>query len=184
MQTLSVRSKHGPASLRQSVEELRALGEVSQAVNSSLQLERVLSTIVSRAVQISGTDAGAIYVFDQTAQLMKHAATFGTSQEMIDAISAQHLSLNEMHLASATQQRQPVQVRDLRDEPVTPVNKIVLEAGYRALLIVPLLRGDIIVGALVVRRREPGAFPEFDGPAPRDLRLPIGSGDPERATVP
>ena len=146
--------------LNQSVEELRALGEVSQAVNSSLQLERVLATIVSRAVQISGTDAGAIYVFDQASQLMKHAATFGTSQEMIDAISAQHLSLNEMHLASATQQRQPVQVRDLRDEPVTPVNKIVLEAGYRALLIVPLLRDDIIVGALVVRRREPGAFPE------------------------
>ena len=48
------------------VEELRALGEVSQAVNSTLELETVLSTIVANAVQLSGTEAGAIYVFDNT----------------------------------------------------------------------------------------------------------------------
>ena len=47
--------------LGRSVEELRALGEVSQAVNSTLDLETVLTTIVSRAVQLSRTDAGAIY---------------------------------------------------------------------------------------------------------------------------
>ena len=50
--------------LGQSVGELRALGEVSQAVNSTLELETVLSTIVAKAVQLSGTEAGAIYVFD------------------------------------------------------------------------------------------------------------------------
>ncbi len=146
--------------LAKSVEELRALGEVSQAVNSSLQLERVLSTIVSRAVQISGTDAGAIYVFDEVTRLFRLAATFGMSQQMIDAISAQRVSLSESHIGPATQRRTPIQVLDLRDEPMTSVNKIVLEAGYRALLVVPLLRGEVIVGALVVRRTEPGAFPE------------------------
>ena len=48
--------------LTQSVSELRALGEVSQAVNSTLDLEAVLDTIVSKAVQLSETEAGAIYV--------------------------------------------------------------------------------------------------------------------------
>ena len=48
--------------LAQSVEELRALGEVSQAVNSTLDLETVLNTIVAKATQLSGTEAGAIYV--------------------------------------------------------------------------------------------------------------------------
>ena len=51
------------AELAQSVAELRALGEVSQAVNSTLDLETVLDTIVSKAVQLAGTDAGAIYVY-------------------------------------------------------------------------------------------------------------------------
>src|SRR5262249_52340332 len=43
--------------LTRSVEELRALGEVSQAVNSTLDLQTVLDTIVGRAVQLSGTEA-------------------------------------------------------------------------------------------------------------------------------
>src|SRR5262245_23874568 len=50
--------------LAQSVRELRALGEVSQTVNSTLDLENVLTTIVAKAVELSGTEAGAIYVFD------------------------------------------------------------------------------------------------------------------------
>jgi len=37
---------------------------------------------------------------------------------------------------------------------------IVVQAGFRALLIVPLLRSEQIIGALVVRRKEPGEFPE------------------------
>ena len=51
--------------LARSVEELRALGETSQTVNSTLDLETVLNTIVTKAVQLSGTEAGAIYVFDK-----------------------------------------------------------------------------------------------------------------------
>src|ERR1700692_2811581 len=37
----------------QSVAELRALGEVSQAVNSTLDIETVLNTIVTKAAQLS-----------------------------------------------------------------------------------------------------------------------------------
>ena len=44
--------------LGQSVGELRALGEVSQAVNSTLDLQTVLSTIVAKAVQLSDTTPG------------------------------------------------------------------------------------------------------------------------------
>jgi len=50
--------------LTRSVGELRALGEVSQAVSSTLDLETVLTRIVSHAVQLSGTDGGAIYEYD------------------------------------------------------------------------------------------------------------------------
>jgi len=54
--------RHRTDELGRSVGELRALGEVSQAVNSTLDIETVLSTIVAKAVQLSGTEAGAIYV--------------------------------------------------------------------------------------------------------------------------
>jgi GAF domain-containing protein len=77
--------------LGRSVEELRALGEVSQAVNSTLDLETVLTTIVSRAVQLSRTDAGAIYVFDDERQEFRLHATFGMSETMIAAITDQRI---------------------------------------------------------------------------------------------
>jgi GAF domain-containing protein len=51
--------------LTRSVGELRALGEVGQAVSSTLDLETVLTRIVSHAVQLSGTDGGAIYEYDE-----------------------------------------------------------------------------------------------------------------------
>ncbi|MBX9845927.1 MAG: GAF domain-containing protein [Xanthobacteraceae bacterium] len=148
------------AELNQSVSELRALGEVSQAVNSTLDLEQVLTTITQRAVQLSRTDAGAIYVFDEARQEFKLRATYGMSDEMIIALTDRHIGRGDAHIGPAATQRKPIQVPDVTLEPPAPVNEINLREGYRALLIVPLLRPDHIVGALVVRRKEPGEFPQ------------------------
>src|SRR5262249_35624938 len=75
--------------LARSVDELRALGEVSQAVNSTLDLETVLATIVAKAVQLSNTDAGVIYVFDEQDQTLQVRATYGLSDELVVAIRGQ-----------------------------------------------------------------------------------------------
>jgi signal transduction histidine kinase/CheY-like chemotaxis protein len=53
-----------------------------------------------------------------------------------------------------------VQIADLREEARSELNDIVLHAGFRALLLTPLMRGDEIIGMLVVRRRTPGSFPQ------------------------
>ena len=143
--------------LGRSVEELRALGEVSQAVNSTLDLETVLTTIVSRAVQLSRTDAGAIYVFDDERQEFRLHATYGMSETMIAAITDQRIGLGDA-IGAATAQRKPIQVPDIRNEPTSPVNEIIVREGYRGILVIPLLRPDHIVGALVVRRKTPGEF--------------------------
>src|SRR5450759_4810986 len=146
--------------LSQSVEELRALGEVSQAVNSTLDLETVLTTIVGRAVQLSRTDTGAIYVFDEERKEFRLHATYGMSETMIAAITDRQIGLGDANIGAATAQRKPIQVSDIRNEPATPVNEIILREGYRGILIIPLLRPDHIVGALVVRRKAPGEFPQ------------------------
>jgi GAF domain-containing protein/anti-sigma regulatory factor (Ser/Thr protein kinase) len=148
------------AELQRSVSELQALSDVSHAVNSTLDLKTVLDTIVSKAVQLSATDAGAIYVYSNLRQKFRLRATYGMSQEMIDAVSLQHIGLGESYIGSAAHRREPLQVPDLADEPPSPMRDLVLHAGYRALLVVPLLRSDRIVGALVVRREAPGLFPK------------------------
>jgi signal transduction histidine kinase len=146
--------------LARSVGELQALGDVSQAVNSTLDLETVLTTIVGRAVQLSRTDAGAIYVFDEARQEFRLRATYGMSEDMIVAITDRRIGTGDAHIGPAATERRPIQVPDIQNEPPSPVNDINLHAGYRAVLIIPLLRPDHIVGALVVRRKSPGEFPQ------------------------
>src|SRR5262249_1843336 len=92
--------------LAHSVEELQALGEVTQAVNSTLDLQTVLSTIVAKAVQLSGTDAGAIYVFEEAQQLFRLRATSGFSEELIASVEDQHLGASDA-IRQATQDKQP-----------------------------------------------------------------------------
>jgi signal transduction histidine kinase len=144
--------------LARSVGELRALGEVGQAVNSTLDVETVLRTIVTKAVELSTTDAGAIYVFDGDRQEFRLRATYGMSEAMIAAISDRHIGVGDFNVGEAARRREPIQIADLREAPASALNDIILGAGYRALLVVPLLGPDRIVGALVVRRKRPGEF--------------------------
>jgi signal transduction histidine kinase len=143
--------------LGQSVAELRALGEVSQAVNSTLDIEEVLNTIVTKAVQLSDTDAGAIYDFNEEKGEFGLRATYGMNEELIAQIKERHIRLGDAGIGHAAAQRSPVQIADVR-EGGSEVLDVVVRAGFRALLIVPLLGAEKTVGALVVRRKRPGEF--------------------------
>jgi signal transduction histidine kinase len=150
--------RHRTDELGRSVGELRALGEVSQAVNSTLDLETVLSTIVAKAVQLSGTEAGAIYEFDDLQREFHLRATYGMDRELIDALTKRRIGLDDPNVVQALAQPEPIQVADLRDEARNEINEITLHAGFRARLTAPLMRGEEVTGLLVVRRRAPGAF--------------------------
>jgi HAMP domain-containing protein len=123
--------------LGRSVGELRALGEVSQAVNSTLDLETVLSTIVAKAVPLSGTDAGAIYVYDEAQREFHLRATYGMDQGLIQTFKKQHIGFNEPNIAAVLWEREPIQVADLREGASSAVNDVILRAGFRALLLAP-----------------------------------------------
>ena len=78
-------------------------------------------------------------------------------ETMIAAITDQRIGLGDA-IGAATAQRKPIQVPDIRNEPTSPINEIIVREGYRGILVIPLLRPDHIVGALVVRRKTPGEF--------------------------
>jgi signal transduction histidine kinase len=143
--------------LAQSVAELRALGEISQTVNSTLDLETVLNTIVSKATQLAGTEAGAIYVYDQSSREFRLRATYGMDEDLIAVIKDLHVDISDA-VDALTDEHVPVQIADLKDAPPSRINDIMLRAGYRARLLVPLMAPNGAVGALVVRRQQPGEF--------------------------
>ena len=147
--------------LARSVEELKALGQVSQAVSSTLNLETVLTTIVVQAVQLSGTDGGGVYEYDEATQEFSLRVTHHMEEELIEAIRAVPIHLGEGALGQGAARRTPVQIPDILDEreySATRLRLILGRLGYRSLLAVPLLREERVVGGLVVYRREPGKF--------------------------
>jgi signal transduction histidine kinase len=146
--------------LAQSVEELRALGEVTRAVNSTVDLETVLTTIVAKATQLSNTEAGAIYLFDDANQEFRLRATYGLDDAIVAEIRDRHVRIGETGISEAAERRMPIQITDVQSGPSSLVLDVIVRAGFRALLFVPLLGSEEIVGALIVRRKQPGEFPK------------------------
>jgi signal transduction histidine kinase len=143
--------------LTQSVGELQALEEVLRAVNSSLDLETVLSTIISRAVRLSRSDEGTIYEFDAIDQVFVPRSAFGMSAERVALLRDRRIRLGETHLGRSAVLRAPVAVGDVRNDP-SILNAADALPGIHAVLAVPLLREDGVVGGLVVRRRNQEGF--------------------------
>ena len=84
--------------LTRSVGELQALEEVLRAVNSSLDLDTVLATIISRAAQLSQADEGTIYEFDEAEEVFVPKSAFGMSAERVEALRERRIKLGETHL--------------------------------------------------------------------------------------
>jgi len=144
--------------LTRSVERLTALGDVGRAVSSSLDLEQVLTTIVSRAVQLSGTEAGAIYEYDETAEVFHLRATEGLPEEFRE--SAPTLRKGEGVTGRLAETREPVQIPDISGPGAyqSRARDVLLRLGLRAAFAVPLLHEGRVVGGLAVNRRTPGEF--------------------------
>jgi signal transduction histidine kinase len=147
--------------LVRSVEELKALGEVGRAVSSTLDLETVLTRIVSHAVQLSGTDGGAIYEYDEPSEEFLLRATDHMEEELISALRAHPPRLGDGVVGRAASSREPIQISNISEEHGYPprMREILARFGFRASLAVPLLREDRIIGGLVVRRKSTGEFP-------------------------
>src|SRR4029079_8303275 len=146
--------------LTRSVGELKALGEVGQAVSSTLDLETVLTRIVSHAVQLSGTDGGSIYEYDETSEEFHLRATDHMEDELIASLRANPPRLGDGVVGRAAANREPIQIPNILEEHAyAPRMRQLLERfGFRSSLAVPLLQKDRIVGGVGVRRKSTGEF--------------------------
>ena len=146
--------------LDRKVTQLEALGAVGQAESFSLNLTEVLNTIITQAVQLSGTDGGSIYEFDEDAREFHLSAVFGTSPETFDALRRTRIGLDDTFLGQAAALGRPLELPDLGGVLPDPYLSVLAEGGWRSLVAVPMLREGRIVGAMVVRRHAPGYVPQ------------------------
>ncbi len=144
--------------LAQTVGELRALEEIGRAVASSLDLPHVLATIVSRAVQLSGADGGAIYAFDERKHVFQLAEAHGFEASFTENVRQTPIAEVATPMGEAARRREPIVIADLTQPSNFALRAPALAAGFHSLLVVPLVGIEGVLGALVVLRHATGGF--------------------------
>ena len=149
------------AELSRSVDQLTALGEVGRAVSSTLDLETVLTTIVSRAVEISGLDGGVVFEYDEDGEVFVQRAQAGTGGPLAAARRATRIRKSEGVVGRTAVALEPVAESDITGPGayIGPNRENLIESGVRAILAVPMVREGQLIGCLGVTRNQPGDFP-------------------------
>ncbi len=164
MRTLESRGSE----LANKVAQLESLREVDEAVGSSLDLDEVLERIVSNAVRLTNrgfgditlrTDGGSILEYDEASDTFNARGTFGTSPRLLEQLRAVAIERESSLVGRTADTHQPLEVPDLAQAEPDPYLDILFRDGWRSVLAVPMLRGDKMIGVLVIRRRGTGRFP-------------------------
>jgi signal transduction histidine kinase/ActR/RegA family two-component response regulator len=148
------------AELARRVEQMEALSEVGQSVGSSLVLDEVLSDIIKNAVRFAGCDGGSIMEYVENERCFSVRIAYASSPELLARLRTIRIELETTFVGRAAREGHPLSVPDLSVVDLDPHLRLLYDDGWRSVMAVPVLRGDSIIGALVVRRRSPGAFSE------------------------
>jgi signal transduction histidine kinase/ActR/RegA family two-component response regulator len=148
------------AELARRVEQMEALSDVGQTVGSSLVLDEVLSNIIKNAVRFAGCDGGSIMEYIEDERCFSVRSAYASSPQLLAGLRNIRIELEATLVGRAAREGHPVSVPDLAEVDLDPHLQLLYNDGWRSVMAVPVLRGDRIIGALVVRRRSPGAFSE------------------------
>lgn len=146
------------AELGRKVEQLEALSEVGGLVSSSLVLDEVLSNIIMNAVRFSGCDGGSIMEYVEQERSFSVRSAYASSPELLAKLRRIRVDLETTLVGRSALEGHPIAVADLGVVDLDPHLQLLYDDGWRSMIAVPVLRGEKIIGALVVRRRTTGEF--------------------------
>ena len=146
------------AELARRVEQLEALSAVGGVVSSSLVLDEVLSNIIMNAVRFSGCDGGSIMEYVEEERCFSVRSAYASSPELLARLRTIRVELETTLVGRSALEGHPIAVPDLGAVDLDPHLRLLYDDGWRSMVAVPVLRGERIIGALVVRRKKPGEF--------------------------
>ncbi|MBI4574370.1 MAG: cyclic nucleotide-binding domain-containing protein [candidate division NC10 bacterium] len=149
-------------------EELAALAEVTRAVSASLDLDQTLHTISTHATQLTRSESASIFLYDDDRKTFEVRASYNTPEGYIAEVegyqilgarlAAEVQPRSGTLVTRAAAERRPLQIPDIGVTTDYAGRDLLLRWGYRAILAVPLLLGERVIGAMNVRRRRAGEF--------------------------
>jgi len=140
---------------RRETDELRALLDITETIGQTLDVGQVMRSVARRVGELVGTDSCSIVMADHGHRNCYVVASKGHPE--IDMLELQLDKYPEIQRALET--REPVVIDDVASEPLVALaREVLLEKGYRSLLVLPMLFGDEVLGTLFLRARRERPF--------------------------
>ncbi|MBJ7337741.1 MAG: GAF domain-containing protein [Mycolicibacterium sp.] len=130
---------------------LSALRTLSSAATSAADLQHVLALVAETARTLLGFDFCGVLTPDPTGESLMITGWSGLSADYVTHVNTDRPVRLDGGSPSkqAFQSGRPVAIRDITAEPeFTPWGGVAREQGYRAIVCVPLIAGDEVLGTL------------------------------------
>jgi signal transduction histidine kinase/HAMP domain-containing protein len=145
--------------LERSLDEVRAMGDVSRAIGSSLDLAEVLSTISTHALRLSSSNACGIFELDSEKGRLVVVASVGLEKDVLEMLTQVPIAGGDGQdggpIRRALSTAQAVQVPDIAAATLATQDGY-LRAGFGALLAVPM-GSTSVSNVMVLYRHQSGS---------------------------
>jgi two-component sensor histidine kinase/putative methionine-R-sulfoxide reductase with GAF domain len=143
--------------MNESERHLQLLTETTEAVNSSLDLDEVMTLIARKVAEALEADACFVYLYDEDGDALILRATFGA--QLGEEERKPRMRIGEGLTGSSAAIRQPVMIAEGANlDPRFKAFKNLPEGEYESILAVPILAREKLEGALNVRTKHPREF--------------------------
>jgi PAS domain S-box-containing protein len=149
--------KRAETELRRRADELAVITRISREVTSVPDLSQTLESIAYRAAELCRADASGVFAYRSDGQLYVEASC-GVSGQFVDVLNAQGVSSGSSAIGRAVAARHPIQIYDTAVEPDYPYSQLAASEDIHAVLAVPMLRADEVIGGIVLWHRQPRRF--------------------------
>ncbi len=138
---------------------LQTLFEIDRVVSRSLDLDELLRDAISKAIQVTSSDAGWIYLLEKDGETLSLKTYIGISTELASAASK--LKVGQGVSGLVVKSGEPVTMY-IEKYPYPKLVPLMIKDGVTSLAGTPLIAKGQVVGAMVLSNRKHRLFSKED----------------------